>query len=178
MSAVEDPFAALGLKGLCTAEEIRAAYHALAKKCHPDLNRADTAAAQAQMVRLNLAYAEAMKLVRRQQEPITVLPDAFAVAQRLFSRGMYDSALRMLNRSAARDGAWYALQGAALLKMGEAEAAHASYRAAVRLEPQNEVFRAGALEAAVRMRTQRTPIGRAVCWARRAVHPRRRTHIK
>ena len=107
-----------------------------------------------------------------------MLPDAFAVAQRLFSRGMYDSALRMLNRSAARDGAWYALQGAALLKMGEAEAAHASYRAAVRLEPQNEVFRAGALEAAVRMRKQRTPIGRAVCWARRAVHPRRRTHIK
>lgn len=175
---VEDPFAALGLNGLCTVEEIRAAYHALAKKCHPDLNRADTAGAQERMVRLNLAYAEAIRMVKNHEEPLSVLPDAFDVARRLFERGMCDSALRMLNRAALRDGAWYALQGAVLLKMDEAEAAHTSYRAAVRLEPENESFRAGALEAAVRMRKQHTPMGRVAHWARKAVHPRRQTRIK
>ena len=132
------------------------------------------------MVRLNLAYDRAMKLIREraENEQETILPDAFAVAQQLFARGLVRDALRMLNRAPLRDGPWYALQGAILLRLGEAEAAHTSYRAAVRLEPGNEAYRAGALQAAVRMRREKTPVGKIARWARRAVHPVHTARIK
>ncbi len=132
------------------------------------------------MVRLNLAYDRAMKLIREraENEQETILPDAFAVAQQLFARGLVRDALRMLNRAPLRDGPWYALQGAILLRMGEAKAAHASYRAAVRMEPGNETYRAGALQAAVRMRREQTPIGKIARWARKAAHPQYRLRVK
>ena len=84
----------------------------------------------------------------------------------------------MLNRAPLRDGPWYALQGAILLRMSEAKAAHASYRAAVRMEPGNETYRAGALQAAVRMRREQTPIGKIARWARKAAHPQYRLRVK
>ena len=167
---MSDPFAVLGLGRLSTAEEVHAAYRALAKACHPDLNRTDEEAAQKQMVRLNVAYAEALKEIERRGEH-TVLPDAFAVAKRLYERGLAGSALRILDRAPQQDGEWFALQGAILLRLGEAEAAHESYRAAVRMEPGNTAYRAGALEAAVRLRRQQTAFGRVARWARRMVRP-------
>ena len=159
---------------------MRAAYRALAKAWHPDVNRANESAAQEMMVRLNLAYDRAMKVVREraQGEQETILPDAFAVAQQLFVRGLVRDALRMLNRAPLRDGPWYALQGAILLRLGEPGAAHASYRAAVRLEPGNEAYRAGALQAAVRMRRKPTVADKITRWVRRAVYPLRVARIK
>ena len=96
------------------------------------------------MVRLNLAYDRAMKLIREraENEQETILPDAFAVAQQLFARGLVRDALRMLNRAPLRDGPWYALQ------------------------------------AAVRMRREQTPIGKIARWARKAAHPQYRLRVK
>lgn len=170
---MDDPFATLGLGRLSTADEVHAAYRALAKACHPDLHQTREKDAQDSMVRLNLAYAEALRLIERGSAQRTVLPDAFKTAQRLHERGQNGRALRILNRAPLRDASWYALQGAILLRLGEAEAAHGSYRAAVRLEPKNEEYRAGALAAAVRMRRQQTALGRLGCLARRALHPDR-----
>ena len=55
---MNNPFEVLGLKGLATPDEIRSAYRALARQCHPDIiqDPAEKEAAQMRMVALNLAY--------------------------------------------------------------------------------------------------------------------------
>ena len=57
---MNNPFEVLGLKGLATPEEIRSAYRALARQCHPDMimDPAEKEAAQTRMVALNLAYGK------------------------------------------------------------------------------------------------------------------------
>ena len=58
------PFEELGLRAWADPDEIRAAYRAQVKKCHPDMVRdpAQKEAAQQRMIRLNLAYEEALRL--------------------------------------------------------------------------------------------------------------------
>lgn len=170
---MEDPFAVLGLGCLATAEEVHAAYRMRAKACHPDLHRTNEEAAQAEMIRLNVAYAEAVKQIEKRGAGGYVLPDAFKAAQRLYSRGQLGSALRMLTRAPQRDAEWYGLRGEILLKLDKAEEAHASYRAAVRLCPNERKYRAGALEAAVRMRKEQTALGKMARFARQMTHPLR-----
>jgi len=165
---MQNPFDALGLTRDANAEQVRAAYHARVKLCHPDCVRDETAqqAAQAALIELNLAYAEAMRRVSHRERNAVVVPDAKQVARRLLDQGHLDSALRILNKAADRDAEWFDLQGSVLLKKGEAEAAHASFRTAVRLEPENPRYRENALNAGVQMRRQKTLYGRMTCWAR------------
>ena len=61
---MNNPFEVLGLKGWADQEEIRAAYRALVKRCHPDMIQDATLKEEAQqrMVQLNLAYEEALRL--------------------------------------------------------------------------------------------------------------------
>lgn len=115
-------------------------------------------------MRLNLAYAEAMRLVSSRQTGSVVIPDAAQVAGKLYEQGLYDGALRVLNKALTRDAAWYHLQGSILLKKNEAEAAHSCFRTAVRMDPNNALYRQCALNAAVRMRKQKTLRGRMACW--------------
>ena len=165
---MENPFAVLGVDRGASVEQVRAAYHCHVKKCHPDAVREPVAQQTAQdaLVRLNLAYAEAMRQAASREAGNIVLPDAAQVARKLFDQGLYDGALRVLNKAAVRDAAWFHLQGSILLKKNEAEAAHTCFRAAVRLDPENALYRERALDAAVRMRKQKTLRGRMACWAR------------
>ena len=161
---MNNPFEVLGMKGLATPDEIRSAYRALARQCHPDMiqDPAEKEAAQTRMVALNLAYEEALRLASpRSNNPVTpVLSSAEAIlmAQRAMARDNPEGALRSLIRCEERDGDWYYMQGKVLMAMEEYESAHQSFRQAVRMDPENNVYRAGALAAAVaQQKAQKLP---------------------
>lgn len=58
---VNDPFKVLGVSPSASEDEIKAAYRALAKKYHPDLNPG-SATAEAKMKEINEAYSQAIKM--------------------------------------------------------------------------------------------------------------------
>ena len=153
---MNNPFEVLGLKGWAGPDEIRNAYRALARQCHPDMiqDPAEKEAAQTRMVALNLAYEEALRLASPRTGANSVTPElssaeAVLMAQRAMSRNNPEGALRSLIRCEKRDSEWYYMQGKVLMAMEEFESAHQSFREAVRQDPENNVYRAGALEAAV-----------------------------
>ena len=157
---MNNPFEVLGLKGWATTEEIRTAYRTLARQCHPDMiqDPAEKEAAQTRMVALNLAYEEALRLASpRTGSPVTPelsSAEAILMAQRAMARNNPQGALRSLIRCDQRDGDWYYMQGKVLMALEEFESAHQSFREAVRLDPENNVYRAGALAAAVALQKE------------------------
>lgn len=157
---MNNPFEVLGLKGWATPEEIRTAYRTLARQCHPDMiqDPAEKEAAQTRMVALNLAYEEALRLASpRTGAPVTPelsSAEAILMAQRAMARNNPQGALRSLIRCEQRDGDWYYMQGKVLMALEEFESAHQSFREAVRLDPENNVYRAGALAAAVALQKE------------------------
>lgn len=165
---MQDPFAALGLPSDANAAQVRAAYHSKVKQCHPDSvqGTAEQQAAQDKLIRLNLQYKEAMQTIASRGAANVVLPDPRLVAQKLYEQGHLDGALRVLVKAAGRDAGWFVLQGEILLKKGEPEAAHQSFRTAIRLEPENARLREMALAASVAAQKQKTLRGRVGCWAR------------
>ncbi len=158
---MSNPFEVLGLKGWAGQDEIRSAYRSLARQCHPDMiqDPAEKEAAQRRMVALNLAYEEALRLAspRPQNPASSELSSAEAVlmAQRAMARDNPEGALRSLIRCQNRDGEWYYTQGKVLMAMEEYDSAHQSFREAVRLDPDNNVYRSGALAAAVAQKKAR-----------------------
>ena len=147
---MNNPFEVLGLKGTATPDEIRSAYRSLARQCHPDMIRdpAEKESAQMRMVALNLAYEEALRLASpRANSPVTaVLSSAEAIL--------------MAQRAMARDNPQGALRGKVLMALDEYDSAHQSFRQAVRMDPENNVYRAGALAAAVEQRKSKTLQGK------------------
>lgn len=152
----------LGLKNGATAQDVRAAYRRLVKACHPDQfqDAEQQKAAQEKLIRLNLAYEEALKMVERRTVGFNLIPmeEAKHFAQRLIDQGNLESALRQLGRADSKDADWYFMQGNILMGLKQYEAAHQSYREAVRRDPENRTYRAGALDAAVAMKKNR-PLG-------------------
>ena len=152
---MNNPFEVLGLKGLASPDEIRSAYRTLARKCHPDMitDPAEKEAAQTRMVALNLAYEEALRLASPRTGSSSVTPElssaeAILMAQRAMAKDNPEGALRSLVRCEKRDGEWYYMQGKVLM----------AFREAVRMDPENNVFRAGALAAAVaQQKAQKLP---------------------
>ena len=164
---MNNPFEVLGLKGWAGPDEIRTAYRALARQCHPDMiqDPAEKEAAQTRMVALNLAYEEALRLASPRTGANTVTPElscaeAILMAQRAMARNNPQGALRSLIRCEKRDGDWYYMQGKALMAMDQFESAHQSFREAVRRCPDNNVYRSGALAAVVAQREAQTLHGK------------------
>ena len=92
----------------------------------------------------------AYRTLARQCHPDMIQdPAEKEAAQRAMARNNPEGALRSLIRCEKRDGDWYYMQGKVLMAMEEYESAHQSFREAVRLAPENNVYRAGALAAAV-----------------------------
>ncbi len=161
---MSNPFEVLGLKGWADPDEIRGAYRALARQCHPDIvqDPAEKEAAQTRMVPLNLAYEEALRLAtpRRQARAQDVsCEEAILMAQRAMARNQPESALRSLLRTEGRSGDWFYTQGRVLMAMEEYESAHQAFREAVRREPDNNEYRSGALDAALaHKKSQKLPM--------------------
>lgn len=165
----------LGLDAGANADQVREAYRHLVKTCHPDkfLDAEERKAAQEKMIALNLAYEEALKLTVNRRSAAAnynrelTLEEAIALADKMLRRDNPESALRQLLRTRERNGDWYAMQGHVLMALRQYENAHQSYREAVRQQPHNNVFRQGALDAAVALKKSRTLRGRLQTLLRR-----------
>ena len=163
---MNNPFEVLGLKGWANQDEIRSAYRALVKRCHPDMIQDPVLKEEAQerMVALNLAYEEAIRLAspRTQTEPNEEISPKAAVlmAERSLARNNPEGALRQLLKCEKRDGDWYYVQGKVLMAMEQYESAHQSFREAIRRSPENNVYRSGALAAVIAQREAETLHGK------------------
>lgn len=151
-----EPFETLGLKYGAGTEDVRAAYRRLVKECHPDrfTDPAEQKAAQEKLIRLNLAYEEALKLADRRNVGFNSISceEAKHFAARLMEQDNPESALRQLNRADSKDAEWFCVQGDILMKLRQYQNAHDSYREAVKREPENRRYREGALNAALALK--------------------------
>lgn len=163
---MSSPFETLGLRAWADPDEIRSAYRTLVKQCHPDTvqDPEKKHEAQEQMIRLNLAYEEALRLstprqhaAYRQELPKT---EAILLAEKMLNLGNPESALRQLLRAESKDDVWYYTQGRVLMQLAQYHSAHQSFREAVRLRPDNNEYRSGALEAALAMKKEKTLSGK------------------
>ena len=159
------PFEELGLQPWADPEEIRGAYRALVKKCHPDMvqDPVKKSEAQERMIRLNLAYEEALRLTSARQPAFLreiTTEEAISLAERMLRKGKPENALFQLLRAESRDALWYFTHGKALMGMERYHEAHQAFREAVRLDPDNNEYHTGALEAAVREKKEKTVPGK------------------
>lgn len=163
---MNDPFALLGIQENATAEEVRHAYHLLARKYHPDQfqDGASQRVAQEKMVAINLAYREALRMATdRASKPYTqeiACGDAVQLAEKMLRQRRPESALRQLMRAREKSALWYYEQGKILMEMEQYDSANQSFREAVRREPDNILYRRGALDATIALRDSKTLAGR------------------
>lgn len=161
-----DPFTALGLPPTATSEEVRHAYHLLAKQGHPDQfqDAAAQRAAHERMIALNHAYQQALRLAAdRASKPYTqqiACEDAIHLAQKMLRQRSPESALRQLMRAETKTAAWYHQQGIILMAMEQYASACQSFREAVKRDPNNIEYRRGALDATIALRESQTVWGR------------------
>ena len=159
-------FEVLGLTQDADAAQVHAAYRSHVKRCHPDQfqEKEMQDRAQEQLIRLNLAYEEALRLAGQRQVGFHVVPaaDAKHMAQKLYEQKRYENALRQLARADRKDAEWFYLQGNILMQLRQYGSAHQSYREATRRDPDNLTYRRGAFEAAKAVKQHAKPVQRAV----------------
>ena len=169
-------FEVLGLSMNADETQVRAAYRSSVKRCHPDQfqEKEQQEKAQEQLIRLNLAYEEALRITAQRQVGFNTVPleDAKHMAQKLLEQDRLDNALRQLKRSSCRDAEWYFIQGEILTRMHHYASAHQSYREAVRQEPNELRFRRAAFEAAKTVKKHQQPLQRALDTLDGILHPK------
>lgn len=167
---MQTAFERLGLRPDADEAAIRNAYRRLVKTCHPDSfsDPEEQKAGQKELISINLAYAQCLKLAESRHTASPALPVAQAKywARSLLARRQYDMALFQLSRAESKDAEWYALQGETLLGLRDHLAAHQAWRSAVRLEPDNREYRRSALAAEMALKRSRTLPGRLAGKAR------------
>jgi len=172
-------FEVLGLSAEADEQQVRQAYRTRVKACHPDqyTDMEQQKKAQEELIRLNLAYEEALRLSSEKQVVgyhTVPVAEAKRFAKSLREQGRFESALLQLGRADQKDDEWYFIEGELLMDMHEFASAHQAYREAVRLSPNNNEYRRGALEAALAVKKhQRLPY-RVIDWADGILHPRKK----
>ena len=159
---ISDPYKVLGVAPNASDEEIKAAYRALAKKYHPDLNPGDESAAK-RMNEINAAYDQ-IKNPQTQQGPYGGYADPWGAygyggsayqsqaeternevkAARNYIRArQFAQAVTALSGvpQGQRDGEWYYLHAIASHNMGQRMAAMDSARRACAMSPGNLQYR-------------------------------------
>ena len=173
-------FEVLGLRPDADETQVRQAYHQQVKACHPDqfTDRDAQRQAQEKLIQLNLAYEEAIRRTAGKQKTVfhTVSPEeAKAIAKKLLEQRRYESALLQLSHAESRDDEWYYIHGQLLMGMRQYTTAHQSFREAVRLKPENNEYRRGALDAALAMKKHQKWPYRVAEWADGLLHRHGRT---
>ena len=129
-------FETLGLRWDADQAQVHAAYRSRVKGCHPDQfqDQAQADQAQEQLIRLNLAYEEALRIAAKRQIGFNTVSceDAKTLARKLMEQGRNENALRQLARADSKDAQWYCLQGEILMNLHQYDSAHQSFREAVR----------------------------------------------
>ena len=171
-------FEVLGLSVDADQQQVHQAYRTRVKACHPDqfVDREAQQKAQEEMIRLNLAYEEALRLSAGRQVGYHAVPadQAKSIARKLMEQGRYESALLQLGRAETKDDEWYFIQGQLMMDMRQFASAHQSFREAVRLKPENNEYRRGALEAALAVKKHQKLPYRVMDWADGILHPRKK----
>lgn len=161
-------FELLGLKNDADAQQVRSAYRAMVKSCHPDqfTDKEEQKKAQDKLIALNLAYEEALRLASEKKVGFNLISqeEAKRFAIKLMEQGNLESALRQLNRAETKDGDWYYLQGQILMGLRQYDTAHQSYREAVRRQPENMRYRQGALDAVLAAKRSKQLPNRIAGW--------------
>lgn len=153
---MDNVFQLLGISRDASVEELKACYRQQVKRCHPDMfsDPDEQHIAQEKLISLNLAYEKALKAIESRSLASSTIPafDAKRTAKLMLSRNEPESALRQLMKSDSKDAEWYELKGILMQMLKQYEAAHQSFREAVRLAPDNRKYRELALEAALAMK--------------------------
>ena len=172
-------FEVLGLSPTADAETVKTAYRTRVKLCHPDqfVDEKKQAEAQEELIRLNIAYEEALKMTAQRQVGYhTVsLSQAKAFAEKLYDQGNYETALRQLGRAEEKDADYYYIQGKILMAMKQYDSAHQAFRVAVDMNPDNLQYRRSAFDAALEYRKHSRFPYKVVDWADGLLHPRKLT---
>ena len=177
--SILNPYLVLEVSEDADAETIKASYHRLVKRWHPDQfsDSTEQEIAQTHLVQLNLAYQEALKAVghRRAAHVIPDLPlsEAKARSRHLLEIKQYESALRQLARTRQKDAEYYYLEGQILSALRQYGSAHQAYRAAVQMEPTNREYHRAAFNAALTYKKHRRLPYRIADWAGDLLRPRR-----
>ena len=177
--SILNPFLVLEVSEDADLETIKAAYHRLVKRWHPDQfsDSTEQEIAQTHLVQLNLAYKEAVKAVgnRRASHVTPDLPlvEAKSLSRRLYGLGQYESALRQLARTRIKDAEYYYIEGQILTALKQYGSAHQAYRAAVQMEPTNREYHRAAFNAAVTYKKHRRLPYKIADWAGDILRPRR-----
>ena len=160
------PFEVLGVPPWSDPEQIRTAYRTLVKSCHPDRvqDPVKKRAAQEEMIRLNLAYEEALRLSAPHRSSAirqeVTQSEAILLAEKMLGRGSPEAALRHLMRSVDRSAGWYYTQGRIMMELEQYGTAQQSFREAVRLNPENNEYRRRALDAELALKKSKTISGK------------------
>lgn len=173
-------FQILGLSEDADEAQVRQAYHRQVKACHPDqfVDQQAQAQAQEKLIQLNLAYEEALRKTAAHTGPVShtvSVEEAKTLAKKLLEQQRYESALLQLSHAETRDDEWYYIHGQLLMGMHQYNTAHQSFREAVRLQPENNEYRKGALDAAVAVKNQQKWTSRVSQWARHLIHTHNKT---
>jgi molecular chaperone DnaJ len=149
----KNPFTVLGIPTGSDDHAVRKAYRQRVKECHPDLFQKpeEQKAAQERLVTLNLAYKEALRICGTKRVGFNLISpeEAKHFARKLMEQGNPESALRQLNRADHKDADFFYIQGNILMALEQFATAYQSYREAVRLNPEENRYRRGALNASL-----------------------------
>lgn len=173
-------FNILGLQEDADENQVRQRYHQLVKACHPDQfeGREEQQRAQEKLIQLNLAYEQAMQHIASQGKTVfhtMSAEECKRIAKKLLEQRRYESALLQLSHAETRDDEWYYIHGQLLMGMRQYSTAHQSFREAVRLRPDNNDYRQGALDAAIAVKKHQKWTYRVAEWAGNLFHARNKT---
>lgn len=158
---MNNPYKVLGVSENATDEEIKNAYHALARKYHPDkyIDEGLKEMATAKMQQINEAY-DAIKEMRENGTSYNAGEDGsyygdyssaennFANIRRLINTGRYSAAEEELSKvpDSMRNAEWHFLSGCILLRRGWYHDATKHFDTACRMEPENQEYRNARLQ--------------------------------
>ena len=146
-----DAYDILGLPQNASVNEVKKAYHALAKRWHPDRfpEGPERMWAEQKMISINIAYNEALEQSGGGIDLSAVdgADTQFSDARELLEIGQISAARKALMRIDARNAEWNYLFGATLLRQGEYEKAVLYFGIAAHQKPANQQYRAAYLSA-------------------------------
>ena len=132
-----DGFKVLGIPPTASREEIRDAYHDLARRWHPDRFMAGPERdwANDKMAAINAAYRACLNHVRERRGASSVEDDGLAPVRQLIDVGQYASARRLLMSYNTRCAEWNYLFGVVLAAMRETDKAVIYFTVAAHQNP-------------------------------------------
>ena len=139
-----DPYEVLNVPSTATDDEVKKAYHALARKYHPDNYHDNPLAdlAQEKMKEVNAAY-DAIQREQQYQDTSEESRILHQVRWSVMMGGNLDQAERMLAQVSeqGRNGEWYFLMGQVCYRRGWVDEARRYYQTACAKDPGNGEYR-------------------------------------